>query len=219
MEIYGGFYEPYSDFWYPYANPNAPGCQSDLHFLKQGASLAVDFTPGLGDIKGLAEVFAGQDLLTGESLGAWRFLGLVGLSELRYLRYADEASSAVGAFAKIAEGLDTIFHDIRPFAEFASPRIPSGWHAHHLVEKRFWRQLGFGSFEEGRDSILSVMVPSDFHLGDITSQIRKLVPNTEAATLQDIWNAHKQVYMQYEWGEDWLNTIWDAYFAGTGVVQ
>jgi len=62
------------------------------------------------------------------------------------------------------------------------------------------------------------MVPSDFPLGDITSQIRRPVPNTEAATLQDIWDAHKQVYMQYEWGADWLNTIWDAYFAGTDVV-
>jgi RHS repeat-associated protein len=57
---------------------------------RQVTSLAVDFTPGLGDAKGFAEVFTGKDLITGESLGAWRFLGLVGLSELRHLRYADE---------------------------------------------------------------------------------------------------------------------------------
>jgi RHS repeat-associated protein len=220
MEIYGGNpHEAYSDYWYTYVNPKVPGCQSDLEFIKQGSALAVDFTPGAGDLKGLAEVFTGRDVITGESLGNWRWLGLIGLSEVRYLRHADEALAVVKAFGKIAEGLDTIFHNIRPFKDFLSPRTPSGWHAHHLVEKRFWRQLGFGTFEEGRDNILSVMLPNDFHIDDITSQIRKLIPNTATATLQGIWDAHKQVYMQYEWGEDWLNKIWETYFAETDVVQ
>jgi RHS repeat-associated protein len=46
----------------------------------------VDFLPGLGDAKGLAEVFTGTDLATGEDLGAWRWFGLAGLSELRGVR-------------------------------------------------------------------------------------------------------------------------------------
>jgi len=103
MEIYGGSFAPYSDYWHTYVNPKAPGCQSDLEFIKQGASLAVDFTPGLGDAKGLAEVFTGKDLITGESLGAWRFLGLVGLSELRYLRHADKAGETARLIFTVAD--------------------------------------------------------------------------------------------------------------------
>jgi hypothetical protein len=60
---------------------------------RQVTSLAVDFTPVIGDAKGLVEVFTGKDLITGEDLGHWRWLGLcglVGLAEIRYLRYADE---------------------------------------------------------------------------------------------------------------------------------
>jgi hypothetical protein len=94
MEIYGGNpHQPYSAYWYTYANPQAPGCQHDLNWVDQTASLAVDFTPIVGDAKGLVEVATGKDLFTGEDLGAWRWLGLVGLSEarnLRHLRYAGE---------------------------------------------------------------------------------------------------------------------------------
>jgi RHS repeat-associated protein len=50
---------------------------------------AVDFTPGVGDIKGLIEAFTGCDIVTGEDLGNWRWLGLLGVSELRNLRHAD----------------------------------------------------------------------------------------------------------------------------------
>jgi hypothetical protein len=103
MEIYDGSFAPYSDYWYTYVNPKAPGCQSDVEFIKQGASLAVDFTPGLGDAKGLAEVFTGKDLITGDSLGAWRFLGLVGLSELRYLRHTDEAAQTAGLIFRVVD--------------------------------------------------------------------------------------------------------------------
>ncbi len=188
---------------------------------KQVTGLMLDLGPSVGDVKGLVEVGTGRDLVTGEDLGNWRWtglFGLVGLAEIRHLRYADEAMPGVRALGKIAEGLGDIFHDIRPFKNFPSPRTPSGWHAHHLVEKRFWRQLGFQSYEQGYDEILAVMVPGDFHFDEITSQLRQLIPNTGAATLQDIWNAHKQVYLQYEWGEDWLKAIWNAYFADKGMI-
>jgi hypothetical protein len=48
---------------------------------------AVDFTPGVGDVKGLIEVFTGCDIATGEDLGAWRWAGLLGAGELRHLRH------------------------------------------------------------------------------------------------------------------------------------
>lgn len=55
----------------------------------------LNLTPGLGDAKGFIEVFTGCDLVTGENLGHWRWAGLLFLSELRTLRYADDA--ALGA--------------------------------------------------------------------------------------------------------------------------
>ncbi|MDY7078091.1 MAG: RHS repeat-associated core domain-containing protein [Chloroflexota bacterium] len=73
--------------------------------LDEAASLTVDLMPVVGDVKGFAEVFTGEDLLTGESLGAWRWLGLVALSEVRHLRHADEVIDA----AKFASRSDEIF--------------------------------------------------------------------------------------------------------------
>jgi RHS repeat-associated protein len=48
---------------------------------------ALDFTPGVGDVKGLIEVFTGCDIVTGEDLGNWRWAGLLFVSESRQLRH------------------------------------------------------------------------------------------------------------------------------------
>lgn len=72
--------------------------------VQRAFSLAVDFSPGVGDAKGFAEALTGADLLTGESLGNWRWLGLVGLSELRPLRYADEVLEIGAATGRVLQG-------------------------------------------------------------------------------------------------------------------
>ncbi|NOK62648.1 MAG: hypothetical protein GFH27_549293n106 [Chloroflexi bacterium AL-W] len=62
------------------------------------ASIGADLTPIVGEIKGFIEVFTGRDLITGEELGHWRWAGLagiVGLNEIRLLRYGDDAVDAV----------------------------------------------------------------------------------------------------------------------------
>jgi RHS repeat-associated protein len=54
---------------------------------------ALDFTPGVGDVKGLIEVFTGCDIVTREDLGNWRWAGLLFVSEsrqLRHIQYVDE---------------------------------------------------------------------------------------------------------------------------------
>jgi hypothetical protein len=64
----------------------------------------------------LIEVFTGCDLVTGEDLGWWRLAGIIGLSELRHLRHADElgtiASPALNRlrnhFKQTASGKDVI---------------------------------------------------------------------------------------------------------------
>jgi RHS repeat-associated protein len=66
--------------------------------VDRAASLVVDFTPIVGDAKGVAEGVTGKDLVTGESIGfVGRVLSLMCLSELRHadevaglLKYADE---------------------------------------------------------------------------------------------------------------------------------
>jgi len=60
-------------------------------------SIGIDLIPVVGDIKGLGEAATGCDMVTGESLGNWRWLGLlglIGLSEIALLRYSDEAVNA-----------------------------------------------------------------------------------------------------------------------------
>jgi len=71
--------------------------------------LAADFTPGVGDVKGLIEVFTGEDLVTGERLGYWRWLGLLGVSELRHL---DEASDALRVGREALEELPEQLHHV-----------------------------------------------------------------------------------------------------------
>jgi len=68
---------------------------------EQASALVMDLSPGAGDVKGFAEVFTGRDLITGEALGGWRWVGLMGLSELRHLRHADEAVGVIKAASRI----------------------------------------------------------------------------------------------------------------------
>ena len=68
-------------------------------------SIGIDFIPVVGDLKGVAEAATGYDLVTGESLGNWRWLGLlglIGLSEVALLQHGDEAADA----ARLANNLD-----------------------------------------------------------------------------------------------------------------
>ena len=60
-------------------------------------SIGIDLIPVVGDVKGLVEVATGCDLVTGESLGDWRWLGLlglVGLAEVALLRHGDEVADS-----------------------------------------------------------------------------------------------------------------------------
>ncbi len=67
-------------------------------------SIGIDLIPVVGDLKGVGEAATGCDMVTGASLGNWRWLGLlglIGLSEIALLRHADEASDA----ARLADNL------------------------------------------------------------------------------------------------------------------
>jgi hypothetical protein len=68
-------------------------------------SIGVDLIPVVGDLKGLNEAATGCDMVTGESLGNWRWLGLlgiIGLSEVALLRHSDDVADG----ARIANNLE-----------------------------------------------------------------------------------------------------------------
>jgi hypothetical protein len=85
-------FQPVIDVWEGSAAPLAQEYGDDA------TSIGIDFVPVIGDGKGIVEAFTGCDLVTGEELGHWRWLGLagfVGLAELRQLRHADVARPAL----------------------------------------------------------------------------------------------------------------------------
>lgn len=89
-----------------YAGPWDPVAQARrMQTAQQAAGVAIDFTPVIGDAKGLVEVFTGRDLATGERLGGWRWLGLLGLSEVRHLRHADELADVIHNVGKRTAGV------------------------------------------------------------------------------------------------------------------
>ena len=70
-------------------------------------SIGVDLIPVIGDMKGLGEAATGCDLVTGESLGDWRWLGLlgiIGMSELMLLRHTDSVVAGARAGGVMADG-------------------------------------------------------------------------------------------------------------------
>ena len=89
---YGGPYEPLF-------TPSEQNAMADQAF-----ATVMDFAPGVGDAKGFIEAFTGSDLVTGESLGNWRYLGLLGISELRHLdETADVLRVASRRFSGVGE--------------------------------------------------------------------------------------------------------------------
>ncbi len=72
---------------------------------KLTAGMKLDMIPVIGDVKGLIEVFTGEDIVTEQKLGAWKYLGLFGLSELRILKILPKVGSAYrGAIKVLGEG-------------------------------------------------------------------------------------------------------------------
>lgn len=70
-------------------------------------STTMDFIPIVGDAKGLAEVFTGRDLVTGEDLGYWRYSGLLFLSEAKMFRGLGrpaQSSLNVGSLSNVLGG-------------------------------------------------------------------------------------------------------------------
>lgn len=81
---------------------------------------------------------------------------------LRQMGRAVPSGRAVTSLSQAA--LATIrTYGIQPYGEFDRPLAPSGTAVHHLVEKRFWQQLGFTSPTEAEQRILAVLSPQTLH--------------------------------------------------------
>ncbi|HEY1013263.1 MAG TPA: SBBP repeat-containing protein [Herpetosiphonaceae bacterium] len=92
--------------------------------ILQVISLVADFSPVIGDIKGLIEVFTGCDLITGEKLGWWRFAGLIPLigTEIRGATRLPKLREILPA-ARKAMGLAD---DVLPHLDDVPPHLPHG---------------------------------------------------------------------------------------------
>jgi RHS repeat-associated protein len=96
-----------------------------------------------------------------------------------------------------------------------------GFEAHHLVEKRFAEKLGIAE-----DEIISVALTPRWHRNvrgfganldyQIVGELKRLGTTPEAASLTQIWQAHKAVYFRL--GQvDWAQAIYEAYFKSRGI--
>ena len=108
-------------------------------------------------------------------------------------------------------------YGIKPYGEIARPLAEQGAAAHHLMEKRFWRQLGFKTKEEAEQKILAVVIDQQTHgpagkgMSTFTDMLRERLPYGKDYTLSDIWKAHRDVYEQLG-HKDWAQLIWESYF-------
>jgi|GEM_PF-4679259 len=74
-------------------------------------SIGIDFIPIVGDVKALGEAATGCDLVTGQSLGNWRWmglLGLVGIGEAVALSQGGKAAAAARTANKLDEADDLL---------------------------------------------------------------------------------------------------------------
>ena len=81
-------------------------------FLQLAFSMALDFVPVVGNVKGVIEAVTGRDLITGEKLAWWeRGLGLLGPlgkgvnGAANVLHVADEVAGGIAAGVRAADGI------------------------------------------------------------------------------------------------------------------
>lgn len=102
-------------------------CQEqDTSTEARAASIAADFTPVVGDVKGLQEAATGCDAITGEPLGDWRWLGLLGLlgvAELATVRHVDDVADAARIAGKGEDIASAAGKNVDEAAEMAGKNL------------------------------------------------------------------------------------------------
>jgi hypothetical protein len=84
---------------------------------------------------------------------------------------------------------------------------------HHLIEKRFVRQLGL----DPKD-VPAVVLEKAFHQQEVTARLFSELPTRGSFTAQEIWDAYVQVYGRELGHQNWLEAIW-PYFERLGVQR
>ncbi len=119
----------------------------------------------------------------------------------------DKADDVVDAFKTLnkADRLTVVGNDnvIMPYRRLRQIAEGLGQQTHHLIEKRFEKQLGIKA-----DNILSIVIDKETH-NMITQKMRKAIPysarkdvlqegtlSTRTASLQQIWEATRDIYLE-----------------------
>jgi hypothetical protein len=160
-------------------------CQERSHSDEAVAtSIGVDLIPVVGDLKGVGEAATGCDMVTGESLGHWRWfglLGLIGLSEVAVLRHGDEAGDA----ARVVDNLDGSLYADDAILSAARNADTASDFARQLDELGYASDAGGalrtldnggGLSDEAVRALAELEQPCSFSGDTVVSTLRGLVP-------------------------------------------
>lgn len=95
-----------------YMPPSVDSCRDQSASNEAVAtSIGIDLIPVVGDLKGLQEAATGCDAVTGESLGDWRWLGLlgiIGLSEVSLMRHTLRHGDSIASGARAMNNMHLV---------------------------------------------------------------------------------------------------------------
>ncbi len=179
--------------------------------VEQGSGIFLDFAPIVGDIKGFIEVFTGVDIVTGDELGAWRVLGLIGISEfrnLRYLRHLDNSmfQSLLSFGSKHGDEIRAVFRSIDTDTVIRAMTDRSGRQIiltagnrhrglRHIIGRHFIGDIP-GAFTTSFSNKIKV--------GDVVNLVADTIRNGERAL--DVETGY-YVYRWYDKSHGWITSV------------
>ncbi len=128
---------------------------------------------------------------------------------------ADKAAALMGSFAGWVLGQVRMAGRLgRRFPRFEDLPSRPGMERHYFIEKRFADVIGVKPGDIPADYL-----PRQEHRGpgSVTSELWRRLPYGRRYTPQEIWNAHKEVYME-RGRYDWVEAIW-PYFQALEVMK
>ncbi len=143
------------------------------------------------------------------------FQGLIGSGPEIAAWAADKGVAFISSFSSwVLSQVQIVGRSGRQFPRFKDLPPQPGMERHHIIEKRFADAIGVKP-----EDIPADYLPPQEHRGpgSVTTELRRRLPYGRAYTPQEIWDAHKEVYME-KGRYDWIEAIW-PYFQALEVKR